>query len=207
MLCALANANPQIEFLGRLSDAAGKPLAGHHLLHFKLHGTAPGSPEQWSESLYVKTVSGEYKTLLGRHAPLPEAALRSGYRLTVSAPEGTGWNTGATAAPRLLMPPAAPLATAVSAPIVAPAGIASSVVEPAAVSAPKPQTDPMGLPSPRIYEVKPGDTLRSIALEVYGNADKWVDLYQANDDRIQRGGDLTTGQKLIVPRENAAATK
>lgn len=52
----------------------------------------------------------------------------------------------------------------------------------------------------RIYEVLPGDTLRSIAIKLYGDADRWADLYEANHDRLQRGGDPIAGQRLVVPK-------
>lgn len=222
LLCAQARANPVVEFMGRLADASGKPMAGHHLLHFKLFGAGAQAPEQWQESLYVKTVAGEYKIVLGRLNPLPENALRAGYRMTVNAPTGTGWNASASAAPKLLAPPAvtSPPGETVSTPAPtaaraqAPAGAASGTwPSNAQVGQASPAPSGLtlatgaGLPQPRLYEVKPGDTLRSIALEVYGDSEKWIDLYQANDDRIQRGGDLTTGQKLIVPRDSAAAPK
>jgi nucleoid-associated protein YgaU len=54
--------------------------------------------------------------------------------------------------------------------------------------------------SVRIYDVQPGDTLRSIAVKLYGDADRWVDLYEANHDRLQRGGDPVAGQRLVAPR-------
>ncbi|MBI5244360.1 MAG: LysM peptidoglycan-binding domain-containing protein [Elusimicrobia bacterium] len=52
----------------------------------------------------------------------------------------------------------------------------------------------------RIYEVLPGDTLRSIAIKLYGDADRWADLYDANHDRLQRGGDPMAGQRLVAPK-------
>ena len=55
----------------------------------------------------------------------------------------------------------------------------------------------------RIYQVLAGDTLRSVAVKLYGDAERWIDLYQANDDRISRGGELIAGQRLLVPREGA----
>ena len=50
-----------------------------------------------------------------------------------------------------------------------------------------------------IHVVQPGETLRSIAIKVYGEADRWSELYEANRERLQRGGELTPGQKLVVP--------
>ncbi|MBI5211737.1 MAG: LysM peptidoglycan-binding domain-containing protein [Elusimicrobia bacterium] len=60
---------------------------------------------------------------------------------------------------------------------------------------------------PGVYEVQAGDTLRSIAEKLLGNPERWVDLYQANDDRLLRGGDLIPGQKLIIPRDVPGARK
>lgn len=51
----------------------------------------------------------------------------------------------------------------------------------------------------RIYEVQNGDTLRSIAVKLYGDAERWTELYEANSDRLQRGGDPVSGQRLVVP--------
>ncbi|MFA6028948.1 MAG: LysM peptidoglycan-binding domain-containing protein [Elusimicrobiota bacterium] len=53
--------------------------------------------------------------------------------------------------------------------------------------------------TPRIYEVHDGDTLRSIAAKLYGDAERWTELYEANSDRLQRGGDPVSGQRLVVP--------
>lgn len=59
-----------------------------------------------------------------------------------------------------------------------------------------------GAPAPRsarVYVARKGDTLRSIAERVYGDPDRWIELYRANEDRIQRGGELVDGQLLLVP--------
>lgn len=56
---------------------------------------------------------------------------------------------------------------------------------------------------PAVYQVLPGDTLRSVARKLYGNPERWADLYKANDDRVLRGGELTPGQRLIVPRDGS----
>jgi len=50
-----------------------------------------------------------------------------------------------------------------------------------------------------IYVVRSGDTLRSIASRLYRDPERWMDLYQANHDRLQRGGELVPGQRLVVP--------
>lgn len=53
----------------------------------------------------------------------------------------------------------------------------------------------------RIYEAKEGDTLRSIAQKVYGGEERWAEIYEANRDRLQRGGDPVAGQKIVIPRD------
>ncbi|HEY2595064.1 MAG TPA: LysM peptidoglycan-binding domain-containing protein, partial [Chloroflexota bacterium] len=50
------------------------------------------------------------------------------------------------------------------------------------------------------YVVQPGDTLRSIALDQYGDADLWQTIYQTNRDAIGRNPDaLVAGTILRIP--------
>jgi len=97
------------------------------------------------------------------------------------------------------------LATAVPAPVAAVApspsaiaagpGPASSAV-PAAASAASPA--PGGATGE--YVVQPGDTMRSIAVDVYGDASQWPRLYQANRDVVGPDPDaLQAGTRLRVP--------
>ncbi|MBI4346752.1 MAG: LysM peptidoglycan-binding domain-containing protein [Elusimicrobia bacterium] len=51
-----------------------------------------------------------------------------------------------------------------------------------------------------IYEVVPGDTLQSISQKLWGDASRWTELYRANADRVQRGGYVEPGQRLVVPQ-------
>ena len=41
-----------------------------------------------------------------------------------------------------------------------------------------------------VYEVQAGDTLKSIAQKLYGNAELWYDLYYPNRDRLGPMGHL-----------------
>ncbi len=51
------------------------------------------------------------------------------------------------------------------------------------------------------YVVAPGDTLRSIAQQVYGDAEQWVRIYDANRQAIGPNPDtITAGMHLSVPR-------
>ena len=52
-----------------------------------------------------------------------------------------------------------------------------------------------------VYEVQPGDTLKSIAQKLYGNAELWYDLYYLNRDHLGPMGHLFTGQILVLPTQ------
>jgi nucleoid-associated protein YgaU len=50
------------------------------------------------------------------------------------------------------------------------------------------------------YVVQPGDTLRSIALKIYADADEWRRIYDANRDVIGPDPDtLLAGTRLRLP--------
>jgi len=53
------------------------------------------------------------------------------------------------------------------------------------------------------YTVKPGDTLASIAKQLYASADYWPVLYWANHATIQYASQITAGQVLTVPNKPA----
>ena len=194
-----------VEFEGKLADSSGNPLDGSFLLKFELYDAPEGGSRRWDESFYVNVREGRYRAELGRLKPIPRDVFAGGYRLTVSPPEGTGWLAAGVKPPQQISvkPATKPSEPAPRAPEEAAAPAKEKIVErstPAQieVEAPEPAAEKRGQGS-SVYEVRPGDTLRSVALKLYGNADRWVDLYQANDDRILRGGDLVPGQKLIVP--------
>jgi LysM repeat protein len=52
-----------------------------------------------------------------------------------------------------------------------------------------------------VYEVQDGDTLKSIARKLYGNAELWYDLYYLNRDRLGPMGHLFPGQILVLPTQ------
>jgi LysM repeat protein len=60
----------------------------------------------------------------------------------------------------------------------------------------KPQQPEGGL---KTYVVKEGDTLESIAAAVYGDPDRWPEIYRANSGSVGRGGEVTRGQVLVLP--------
>jgi nucleoid-associated protein YgaU len=51
----------------------------------------------------------------------------------------------------------------------------------------------------RYYVVKSGDSLSKIAEAVYGDADRWTDIFDANKDRIKDPNRIAAGQKLRIP--------
>ena len=51
----------------------------------------------------------------------------------------------------------------------------------------------------RIHEVKRGDTLSAIAREYYGNAGKYMKIYEANRDQLNDPDKIFPGQKLRIP--------
>jgi LysM repeat protein len=85
-------------------------------------------------------------------------------------------------------------ATAISSPAVAPP-ITSPEVTTANVG-PAPSSIPA-----RAYTVQPGDTLEKIAIKVYGAADQWGKIYDANVEALGSGQGLRAGMKLLVPEK------
>jgi nucleoid-associated protein YgaU len=60
----------------------------------------------------------------------------------------------------------------------------------------KPET-PAG--QAKTYEVQSGDSLSKIAKRVYGNANEWPKIYNANRDQIKDPDLIHPVQKLILP--------
>lgn len=55
----------------------------------------------------------------------------------------------------------------------------------------------------RIYVVKRGDTLSHIALEMYGNAGRWREIFEANRDIIDKPNLIRPGWKLRIPQDSS----
>jgi nucleoid-associated protein YgaU len=51
----------------------------------------------------------------------------------------------------------------------------------------------------RTYTVVKGDTLSKIAKTLYGNANKWRKIYEANTDIIKNPDVIRPGQVLKIP--------
>jgi nucleoid-associated protein YgaU len=55
-------------------------------------------------------------------------------------------------------------------------------------------------PSLPTVRVERNDTLRKIAMRVYGDQGRWRDLYEANRNVMRRPEDVRAGQVLVVPK-------
>jgi nucleoid-associated protein YgaU len=54
----------------------------------------------------------------------------------------------------------------------------------------------------KTYRVKKGESLRTIAIQFYGNKDKWMLIYNANRAEINNPDLLTPGQVLNIPSDS-----
>jgi LysM repeat protein len=59
--------------------------------------------------------------------------------------------------------------------------------------------DPSPSNAPRSYTVQSGDTLSAISKRFYGTPSRWIDIYQANRDRLSSESALRVGQALRIP--------
>jgi len=50
------------------------------------------------------------------------------------------------------------------------------------------------------YVVQPGDTLSRIATKMYGDANKWDVIFEANKNILKRPESVRVGQTLVIPR-------
>ena len=57
--------------------------------------------------------------------------------------------------------------------------------------------DPVNVP--RTYTVQSGDSLSSISRKMYGTPSRWIDIFQANRDRLSSENALRVGQELRIP--------
>ncbi|MEM8867575.1 MAG: LysM peptidoglycan-binding domain-containing protein [Verrucomicrobiota bacterium] len=71
------------------------------------------------------------------------------------------------------------------APTPAPRAVAPSNPDPASV--------------PRTYTVQSGDSLSTISRRFYGTPSRWIDIYQANRDRLSSENALRVGQEIRIP--------
>lgn len=52
---------------------------------------------------------------------------------------------------------------------------------------------------PAFYTIQPSDNLSRISAKVYGTPDRWMDIFQANRDKLSNPDDLRVGVELKIP--------
>ena len=63
-------------------------------------------------------------------------------------------------------------------------------------------TAPMDAPAePQTYTVVSGDSLSKISKKVYGDANHWRRIFDANQDQIKDPDEIYPGQTLKIPSE------
>jgi nucleoid-associated protein YgaU len=55
------------------------------------------------------------------------------------------------------------------------------------------------IPTDFLYTVVAGDTLRSIAQQIYGDENQWQRIFDENRDQISNPDVISVGQVLIIP--------
>jgi LysM repeat protein len=75
------------------------------------------------------------------------------------------------------------------------------VQTPTSASSPQMVTSeaPSPASAPRTYTVQSGDTLSTISKRFYGTPSRWIDIFQANRDRISSENALRVGQTIRIP--------
>jgi len=58
-------------------------------------------------------------------------------------------------------------------------------------------------PEAKYYEVQKGDTLSKIAKEHYGNANKYMAIFEANKPMLKDPDEIYPGQRLRIPAQSA----
>jgi nucleoid-associated protein YgaU len=96
-----------------------------------------------------------------------------------------------------LPPPEAPQAPAAK---TAAANAPASKADAARADAASPPREPVAPPGGKLHEVKPGQTLSSIAREHYGDPNTWRTIFDANRDLLRNNPNvLPAGAKLVIP--------
>lgn len=62
-------------------------------------------------------------------------------------------------------------------------------------------------PEAQFYDVKPGDSLSKIAKQFYGDANKYHQIFEANQPMLKDPDEIYPGQKLRIPAEVAAGVR
>jgi nucleoid-associated protein YgaU len=75
----------------------------------------------------------------------------------------------------------------------------ADIQAPAAAAAAAASAGGAASPAPRIYIVKPGDSLSKISREFYGDANKYMKIFEANKDKLTDPNKVNVGTGLLIP--------
>jgi hypothetical protein len=212
---------PRIEFSGTLEDAQGRPKSGTFLMNFRIYPGVSGEKLAWQSARYVRIENGRFRAELGEKKALPVETLRGSYRIKAMPPAGLGWRAKASGVPILrgLPAPRATSGDAASGELERMRREMRRVRDEArkakkAAESSKRQIEALeekvlrsgaGSAVParksRVYVVRPGETLKSISKKLFGSDGRWIEIYQANHDRVLRGGEVVPGQRLLIPKQ------
>ena len=75
----------------------------------------------------------------------------------------------------------------------------ADIQAPAAAAAAAASAGGAGSSAPRTYTVKPGDSLSKISREFYGDANKYMKIFEANKDKLTDPNKVNVGTELLIP--------
>ena len=75
--------------------------------------------------------------------------------------------------------------------------LTADIQAPAAAAAAAATGGPSG--TARSYTVQPGDSLSKISKELYGNANQYMKIFEANRDKLADPDKIKAGMELVIP--------
>jgi nucleoid-associated protein YgaU len=75
----------------------------------------------------------------------------------------------------------------------------ADIQAPAAVAAAAAASGAPSAPAARTYTVQPGDSLSKISKQFYGDATKYMKIFEANKDKLSDPDKIKAGMNLLIP--------
>ena len=83
----------------------------------------------------------------------------------------------------------------------------ADIQAPAAAAAAAAAAGASSTPAARTYTVQPGDNLSKISKQFYGDANKYMKIFEANKDKLTDPDKVKAGMDLLIPRRLSAAAQ